>query len=298
MVKERSTLERYIFILEALAPVPTGMTLNEIIERTKLPRGTAHRLINSLTRVGLLVTHAGRNKTYALGPRLMRLLYSGLSPDLVTALARPLLENLADRFGETALLARLKGNQIEKLGAWVPGDGTFSYVQPGRIMPINAAASAKAIFAFQGDEVIEEALSSHRLVRYTPSTKTSKTAIRAELAQVRRNGYAVCSDEFDPGVLSFACPVHLTDFGTIYSIGVVGLSDRLRSFQPEVIVAALRERCDALSLALYSRVKGEDRPIGDFVASADLPPLGGAPRSRRAAPTKRAKHKPRSVKAR
>lgn len=297
MVKGRSTLERYVLILETLAPVPTGMTLNEIIDRTKLPRGTAHRLVNSLTRVGLLVAHVGRNKIYALGPRLVRLLYSGLSPDLVTALARPLLENLADRFGETALLARLKGNQIEKVGAWVPGDGAFSYVQPGRIMPINAAASAKAIFAFQDDDVIDEAL-SHRLVRYTPNTKTSKAAVRAELTQVKRDGFAICSDEFDPGVLSFACPVHLTDFGTIYSIGVVGLSDRLRSFAPEAIVAALRERCDALSLALYSRVKGGDRPRRELVASSDASSPDGTAGTRRASTAKRAKRKPRSTRVR
>ena len=39
MKRVKGTLERYIRILEALAPVPTGLTLNEIIAATKLPRG-------------------------------------------------------------------------------------------------------------------------------------------------------------------------------------------------------------------------------------------------------------------
>jgi DNA-binding IclR family transcriptional regulator len=243
------------------------MTLNEITERTKLPRGTAHRLVGSLRRVGLLTARTGRSKTYVLGPRLLRLLYSGLSPDLVTALARPFLEDLANQFGETVLLARLNGSQIEKVAAWVPRDGKFSYVQPGRIMPINAAASAKAIFAFQDKKIVDEAL-AQPLIRYTRNTKTSKAAVRAELAQVKRDGFAVCSDEFDPSVLSFACPVHLTGFGTLYSIGVVGLSERLRNFQPEHIVSALRERCDAVSLALYSRVNGADSPPPELLGAA------------------------------
>jgi len=266
MTRRRDTLERYVLILETLALVPTGMALNEIIERTRLPRGTAHRLVNSLARVGLLVAHKGRNKTYVLGPRLLRLLYSGLSPDLVTALARPFLEDLANQFGETVLLARLNGSHIEKVAAWVPREGKFSYVQPGRIMPINAAASAKAIFAFQDKEIVDQAL-AQPLVRYTSNTKTSKAAVRAELAQVKREGFAVCSDEFDPSVLSFACPVHLTGFGTLYSIGVVGLSERLRKHRPENIVSALRERCDALSLALYSRVKGVDSPPPELLGT-------------------------------
>jgi DNA-binding IclR family transcriptional regulator len=272
------------------------MSLNEIIERTRLPRGTAHRLLNSLTRVGLVLARPGRTKAYVLGPRLLRLLYSGLSPDLVTALARPLLEDLANQFCETALLARLNGGQIEKVSAWLPREGKFSYLQPGRIMPIHAAASAKAIFAFQEREVIEQAL-SQPLVRYTSNTSTSKAAVRAELAQVRRDGFAICSDEFDPGVLSFACPVHLTGFGTLYSIGVVGLSERLRRFRPEDIVAALRERCDGLSLALYSRVKGAESPPPELLGSALEAPAGKG-RGRPPAKATRPRAKRRPVRAR
>jgi DNA-binding IclR family transcriptional regulator len=253
--RARGTLERYIGILETLALAPAGMTLNEIIANTKLPRGTVHRLVKSLTKVGFLIARVGRSKTYVLGPRLLRLLYSGLSSDLVVALARPFLEDLANEFGETVLLARLNGNQVEKVAAWMPREGKYSYVQPGRIMPVNAAASAKAIFAFQDKALIDDALSG-RLQRYTGNTKTSKAKVRTELMQVKRDGFAVCRDEFDPGVGGGACPVHLTGFGTLYSIGIVGLTERLRRHTANNIVAALHARCDALSLALYSRVKG------------------------------------------
>lgn len=262
MKRLRGTLERYICILETLAPVPAGMTLNEIIATTKLPRGTVHRLVKSLSRVGFLTSRLGRNKTYVLGSRLLRLLYSGLSPDLVVALSRPYLEDLASQFGETVLLARLNGNQVEKVAAWMPHEGKYSYVQPGRIMPVNAAASAKAIFAFQDKATVDEAL-TERLTRYTANTKISKTALKIELAKVKRDGFAICSDEFDPGVLSYACPVHLTGFGTLYSIGIVGLSDRLRRHSVAAIVKSLREKCDALSLALYSRVKGAEPLLND-----------------------------------
>jgi DNA-binding IclR family transcriptional regulator len=264
MKRVRGTLERYIRILEALALAPAGMTLNEIIASTKLPRGTVHRLVESLTKVGFLTSRVGRSKTYVLGPRLLRLLYSGLSSDLVVALARPFLEDLANEYGETVLLARLNGNQVEKLAAWAPREGKYSYVQPGRIMPINAAASAKAIFAFQDKAVIDEALSG-RMVRYTPNTKTSKSKLRTELAEVKRGGFAVCRDEFDPGVLSYSCPVHLAGFGTLYSIGIVGLTERLGRHAASGIVAALRARCDALSLALYSRVKGTEIDVSEAV---------------------------------
>jgi DNA-binding IclR family transcriptional regulator len=277
--RARGTLERYIGILETLALAPAGMTLNEIIANTKLPRGTVHRLVKSLTKVGFLNARVGRSKTYVLGPRLLRLLYSGLSSDLVVALARPFLEDLANEFGETVLLARLNGNQVEKVAAWMPREGKYSYVQPGRIMPVNAAASAKAIFAFQDKALIDDALSSN-LQRYTSNTKTSKTKVRAELGQVKRDGFAVCRDEFDPGVLSYACPVHLTGFGTLYSIGVVGLTERLRRHTANNIVGALHARCDALSLALYNRVKGSPHDT-EALANSTRRNGAGTPRSPR-----------------
>jgi DNA-binding IclR family transcriptional regulator len=260
MKRVQGTLERYVRILETLAPRPAGLALNEIIAATQLPRGTVHRLVTSLSKVGFLTARPGRSKIYVLGGRLQRLLYTGLSVDLVIALARPLLEDLSNQLGETVLLARLNGGRVEKVAAWMPGHGRDSYIQPSRIMPIHAAATAKAIFAFQSKEIIEDALAEARLVRYTPNTKTSKAAVRKMLLQVKQDGYAVCSDEFDPGVLSYACPVHLADFGTLYSIAVVGLSSRLGQKPMARTVQSLREKCDALSLALYSHVKGTQPP--------------------------------------
>jgi DNA-binding IclR family transcriptional regulator len=262
MKRIQGTLERYIRILETLAPVPAGLTLNEIILATKLPRGTVHRLVKSLAQVGFLVSRTGRSKIYVLGPRLQRLLYSGLPVDLVVALSRPLLEDLANQLGETVFLSRLNGHRIEKVAAWMPKHHGSSYIQPSRILPPHAAATAKIILAFQDKAVVDEALSG-KLVRYTANTKTSKAAVKKELQQAKRDGYAVCSDEHDPGLLSYACPVHLTDFGTLYSIAVVGPSDRLRRHSVPRVIAALREKCDALSLALYSRVKGTEMSTKD-----------------------------------
>jgi DNA-binding IclR family transcriptional regulator len=271
--RARGTLERYIAILEALTALPGGMSLNEVMEATALPRGTVHRLVKSLTKVGFLNLRAGRTKIYVLGPRLLRLIYSGLSADLVAALARPILDELASEFGETVFLARLNGGHVERVTAVVPPEGTFSYVQPGRVLPFNATAAAKAILAFQDERLINDALSG-KLQRFTASTKISKARLRAELKQVQREGYGVSREEFDPGVLSYACPVHLTGFGTLYSVGIVGLTERLRRHSAATIVSALKARAHALSLALHSRVKGahntDGRPALPRGNSADV----------------------------
>ena len=131
------------------------------------------------------------------------------------------------QFGETAFLAQLTGKTVDSVVMETPDYEGQTHVQPGRAMPINAAASAKAIFAFQDKALVDEVLSAP-LVKYTKNTRVSADAVRADLAQVERQGYAVCADELDPGVLSYACPVHIEGVGIIYSVGVVGLSERLK----------------------------------------------------------------------
>jgi len=68
-------------------------------------------------------------------------------------------------------------------------------------------------------------------------------------------------------VLSYACPVHLEGAGVLYSIGLVGLSQRLGDHPQGEVVAALRGAAEALSKSLPS---GLHQPvIGEVPAVAD-----------------------------
>lgn len=218
-------LSRYAAVLDAVAARPDGLSLTEIVQATGLPRGTVHRLLGALQSVGYLATRDGR-KIYALGPRLVKLVHVGGSTASVETLARPVLEGLVETHGETAFLARLTGDRVESLVTAVPSREGQSHVHPGRDMPIHAAASAKAIFAFQDPALVERALERPRK-RYTGQTRVRAAEVRRDLETVRRRGYAVCDNELDPGVLSYAVPVHVQDAGVLYSVGVVGLSVRL-----------------------------------------------------------------------
>ena len=251
-METRGILARYIKVLEALAPAPEGLSLTQIMQVTELPRGTVHRLISALLGVGYIATH-GNRKIYVLGPRLLRLLYLGVAPASLSLLAHPILEELVVQFGETAFLAQLVDKTVESVVMKTPDYEGQTHVQPGRVMPINAAASAKAIFAFQEKALVDEALSVP-LVKYTENTRVSAEAVRADLAQVQRQGYAVCADELDPGILSYACPIHIEGVGNIYSVGVVGLSDRLKKHAPKTVISALQEKAQAFSRSLQNRL--------------------------------------------
>lgn len=238
-------LSRYASVLDAVAARPDGLSLTETMQATGLPRGTVHRLLCALRDVGYLTPRDGR-KIYVLGPRLKRLVHLGLPSASIADAVRPALDALVERLGETAFLARLAGDRVESCATAVPSREARSHVYPGRDMPIHAAASAKAIFAFQEPALIARALKRPR-PHYTEDTRVRAAQVREDLAKVRRAGYAVCDNALDPGVLSYAVPVHLDGAGVLYSVGVVGLSARLGRIGEAGLVEELRAAADSVS---------------------------------------------------
>jgi DNA-binding IclR family transcriptional regulator len=252
MATNGGILARYSMVLDTVAAANDGLSLTEISRMTGLTPATAYRLVNALQGVGYIAQRDGR-KIYVLGPRLLRLLHAGVSSRLVSSLAQPLLEELVDRFKETAFVSKLVGNGVESVAMVMPSGEAQAYVQPGRTMPMHAAASAKAIFAYQKNDVIDEVLAAP-LTKYLDNTITDPDKIRADLKEVQRQGFAVCDEELDPGVLSFACPVQADGAGILYSIGIVGLSQRLKTYPLDLVVDALRDAAGELATRLQTGI--------------------------------------------
>jgi DNA-binding IclR family transcriptional regulator len=264
MTKESGILGRYAALLEALAVSSGGLSLTEIAEATDLPPGSVHRLIKALAGVGFIAPRDGR-KVYVLGPRLFRLLHMSVAPAMISPLVRPVLDSLARRFCETSFVAKLVGGEVRSIEMVHPSSESQSYVQPGRVMPIHAAASAKAIWAFQDDAALDAALVRPH-TKFTEKTRVTVAEIRADLDRVRHQGFAFCDEELDPGVLSYACPIHLDGVGVIYSIGMVGLTPRLEQHSRRDIVSALRGAADDVENGLPGRLGrsvARDHPTND-----------------------------------
>lgn len=242
--KNETPLSRYFQIIEVVGSARTGLTLTEIGQRLDLGAATVHRLVNSLKQLDLLVnTDGGRN--YVLGQRLQRLLYSTLAKTDYSHIAGNILQKLVEQLGETVHLAKLNGTNAESVLMEQPLGTNRALVRPGRELPLHAAASGKAILAFQDEDFIKRFFSSPRK-KYTENTKVSERALRKELKQIRETNIAVCDNELDSGVLSYAHPVRVKGGDVCYSIGVTGLSERLRNVPVADIVARLSQAADQL----------------------------------------------------
>lgn len=241
-------LARYIDVLEVIAAFPGSITLADVSALLKLPKTSAHRLLKGLVRSGL-ATEGDGGRTYHVGERLTRLLHASADDGWFAALAGPHLLALTEASTETCYLARLIGSRVVVALSYSPDVRWRGYVQPGIEMPVNAAATGKAVMAYQSKAVIAAAL-SHGLPKPTKNSHTSRKWIEQEFAKVRKLGYATCIGEIDEGLAAIAVPVLLPSGAVLHSVGMTGPLERIMNKQFPDRLSALNDTATALAETL------------------------------------------------
>ena len=223
-------LERLTTILEIVGQKGAA-TVADICAHSDLPKPSAYRLVQDLVAAGLLVPVAkGR---FAIGARLKRITQREQSDRALLERIAPALKQAATDHGAAFFLSRLRGRAVEIIHVETPDNGV-SYLHPGLgKRPLHACSCAKAVAAFAPDLLRARDLAG-RLKAYTEFTLTRLEDLEADLALIRRRGYAECVEEIERGMCSVAAPLGETGPGAAMSIGATGST---RVFTPVVRAA-------------------------------------------------------------
>ena len=265
--------ERLIHLLEAIAGASAPVSATDLAKMTGLPRATIYRNIASLVECGFVETTEADNR-YVLGMRFVKIALTGKSDTHVINAVSAMLQKLVTDLGETAFLARYRGGRVDLIHIEKPTDPSIPYVYPGLgPRPAHACSSAKAIAAFILPELRDELLDAHPM-RFTDDTITDPALIARELDQVRRYGYAVCDGEIDEGVTSVAVPINIDRLGAIFSIGVVGPSNRIKPMIQSRILSVLTAQAVRAAAAIqHCSVVEAEATNADALASAREGPV-------------------------
>jgi DNA-binding IclR family transcriptional regulator len=238
-------LERYFKLLESIAGSSISR-LSDIAEACELPVSSTHRAMKTLIDSGLAIPPGKGRKGYELGPRLLRLVHSGSDDAWIKIVAQKSLDELAERLGETCYMTKLIGTKIVSVASATPSGGLNAYVVPGLSQPLHAAASAKAILAFQPLSFVKGLL-VEPLPKLCAQTKTTVKEVFDDLAEVRERGFATCVNENEAGIAAVACPVYLTGSEVIHAIGVTAVAERFPMARLEEYAKILITTAAALS---------------------------------------------------
>lgn len=219
-------LERLTFILEVVGQKGEA-TVTEICAHSDLPKPSAYRLVQDLVGVGLLEPVA--RGTFSIGSRLKRITQNDNRDRVLLDVIAPELKQAATHYGAAFFLSRLRGKSVEIIHVETPDTGV-SYLHPGLgKRPLHACSCSKAVAAFLPELLMTSDMEG-RLRAYTEFTVTSVEDLEAELASIRKRGFAECVEEIERGLCSVAAPLAQKGPGATMSIGATG---SVRVFNPE-----------------------------------------------------------------
>ncbi|SYJ54971.1 Pca regulon regulatory protein PcaR [Klebsiella pneumoniae] len=121
----------------------------------------------------------------------------------------------------------------------------------GSRLPAWATSMGRVLLSALPEEQLEVTLSRVTLIRYTPHTLCDLSGLRAEIARVRMQGYALADRQIEVGLCSLAVPV-LSRHGQVVAALNVGVPAATVSAAAlkEKALAPLRRAAMDLSLQL------------------------------------------------
>lgn len=232
MLDRRSVLGKAQSIVDAFSVDAPDLSLAEIVERTDLPKGTAHRVASDLVAWGLLERRGGR---YQLGLKVFELGLRVPRPRLLRDTALPFMGDVYQATREAVHLGVRDGHEVLYLEKLIGHQQISAPSQVGGRMPLYCTAIGKALLAFSPpaafDAVVEDGL-----LRRTPRTITNPTVLRAQFEQVRATGLAFEHEESSFGLACAAAPVFGTGNRLIAALSVAAPTSRYSSTRLGAVV--------------------------------------------------------------
>jgi IclR family pca regulon transcriptional regulator len=198
------SLEKGLAVMEVLAANPAGMTLTEMADRTGLTRAGARRFLLTLAATGY-ATQNGRR--FQLSARLLTVARTWLQGTPLWAYAEPIMREVSAAFNESCSAAILGGEHVVYV-ARAPSRAILSVtLSVGTRLPAYCTSMGKVLLSGLEEAEFEAFLKKAALTANTPKTITDPEALRAAIARVRRDGFAIADEELELGLRSIAVPI-------------------------------------------------------------------------------------------
>lgn len=187
---------RTLDIIEYVVAHDRPMVAQEIAVALGIPVSSLSYLLGTLVDRGYLARDGRR---YSAGPGLERLQARSGGVSLAER-AAPLVRTLRVQLNETTSFFVRNGWEVEALVTETSAHALRYSIDTGQRLPMHALASGKALLAALPPEELDRYFAESERPRFTPATVTGEKALRREIAEVRRTGFAITDEEYSLGI--------------------------------------------------------------------------------------------------
>jgi len=240
------SVDRALLLLDILAKEGREMRLTEIANALSWPKTTVHGLIVTL-RDRQYVDQSPATGRYRLGVKLFELGNIVARNWDIRAIAKPAMQQLSNRLGETIQLATESCGEvlyIEKL------DSTHMMrivSEIGARLPMHCTGLGKVLLAYQDHLKIKWIIAKHGLRKMTANTITDRDTLDRELVKIRQQGFAIDDREIMDNLRCVAAPIYNSDGNVEYAISVSGFAGNLNGVRFDIVREELLKTAQSIS---------------------------------------------------
>lgn len=219
---------RGLSVIRSFSAARPAQTLSEVAAASGLTRAGARRILLTLQTLGYV---EAEGRTFTLTAKILDLGFAYLTSMPFWNLAEPVMEELVEHVHESCSAAVLNGHEIVYV-LRVPTHKIITInLSIGSRLPAFCTSLGRVLLATLDDDKLDALLDTHPLERRTPRTVIDKTALKKELAIVRKQGWAIVDQELEEGLISMSAPIRDRQGRVIAALNISGNAQRKNAKQ-------------------------------------------------------------------
>jgi DNA-binding IclR family transcriptional regulator len=186
-------IDRAAALLDAIARYPEPVSLKVLGAETGLHPSTAHRILAALIQNRFVERDAAGH--YRLGLRLLQLGVRLHGDVDMRAIARPVMEALRDKLGESVNLTIREGDEVVYIDKVTPNRMIHVQQLIGSRAPLHVTAVGKLMLGAAGEDGMRGYAQRTNLPAYTRNTITALPRLIDECGSALARGYGLDDQE-------------------------------------------------------------------------------------------------------
>jgi IclR family KDG regulon transcriptional repressor len=223
------------------------LTLQEIVQLTKLPKTSVFRMVQSLMAIGFL---RKEGEAYELGLSLLQLGCLVAERLDVRKVALPIMKQLREETSEAVNLVVKDGDEaiyVEKVETSEP---VQVYTRIGRRAPLYAGACPRVLLTFMSSAEQERYLERVELIPIASKTIVHRDELKTVIHDAKKKGYTVSHSELADYSSAVAVPIFNHQGEVVAGLSVVGPENRFQPSYIEQLIPKLKHAAGQISKAL------------------------------------------------
>jgi len=239
-----TSVEKAFKILDCFSTDKIELGVTEIARLMSTNKSAVYRMLATMEALNVIQQNP-ENEKYRLGLKLFELGQKVSIHKNFISKARPYMEELVKRAGETAHLAICRNQKVYFLDKVVGRHDLQINSQIGSEKPLHCTGLGKIMLAF-GIQDYHKTVAQLELETVTSNTITNQQKLIQEIENIKRNGFALDMEENEIGLVCVAVPVFGVNGKFIAAISTSGPSARFNKNEIKTYTGDLKHTAEQL----------------------------------------------------